>query len=138
MALLQLTLGALMLLSFGGFLAISLLVSNQQVREAIGNDAPTWLVENATLIFGSLALLFLSLALVSFMIGYAFLKGRSWAWVVGIIFALVSILSAFVNPLLRGFSDPAWMIDLAANLVFPWLVIIYLNRPNVKEFFNRH
>ncbi|HEY3421305.1 MAG TPA: hypothetical protein VGK23_12210, partial [Methanomassiliicoccales archaeon] len=93
---------------------------------------------NATLIFGSLALLFLSLALVSFMIGYAFLKGRSWAWVVGIIFALVSILSAFVNPLLRGFSDPAWMIDLAANLVFPWLVIIYLNRPNVKEFFNRH
>jgi hypothetical protein len=138
MALLQLTIGGLMLLSFAGFLLLSMLVSIQQVREAIGDDAPNWLLENATLVFGSLAFLFLLLALISFMIGYAFLKGRSWAWVAGVVFALISILSAFVNPLLRGFSDPAWVINLAVALVFPWLIIIYLNRPNVKAFFNRH
>jgi membrane protein YdbS with pleckstrin-like domain len=137
MAILQLVISGLMLLSAAGFLVISLLVSNQQVRDAIGDDAPGWLVENATMIFGSLAVLFLLLAAVAFMIGYAFLKGRSWAWVAGIVFALISIMSAFVNPLLRGFSDPSWVLNLAVDLVVPWLIIIYLNQPSVKAFFNR-
>ena len=137
MALLQLTMGALMLLASLGFIALSILTTNQQVRDAIGNDAPKWLVDNATLVFGSLALLFLALGVIAFLIGYGFLKGRSWAWVAGVVFAIVSIFTAFVNPLIRGFSDPAWMFDLIVALAVPWLIIIYLNRPSVKTFFNR-
>jgi hypothetical protein len=138
MAILQLAIGALMLLSALGFLVISMLVTNQQVRDAIGQNTPKWLVDNATLVFGSLALLFLLLAFIALMIGYGFLKGRSWAWVAGVIFAIISILSAFVNPLLRGFSDPSWVIDLVVALAVPWLIIFYLNRPTVKAFFNRN
>jgi len=137
MALLQLTMGALMLLASLGFMALSILTTNQQVRDAIGNDAPKWLVDNAMLVFGSLALLFLALGVIAFLIGYGFLKGRSWAWIAGIVFAIVSIFSAFVNPLIRGFSDPAWVFDLVVALAVPWLIIIYLNRPSVKTFFNR-
>ena len=137
MALLQLAIGALMLLSSLGFLIISLLVTNQEVKDELGKDAPQWLVDNAQVIFGSLALLFMALAFIAFMIGYAFLKGRSWAWVAGVIFAIISILSAFINPLLRGFDDPAWVINLFVALAVPWLIIIYLNRPTVKAFFNR-
>jgi len=137
MALLQLTMGALMLLASLGFMALSILTTNQQVRDAIGNDAPKWLVDNAMLVFGSLALLFLALGVIAFLIGYGFLKGRPWAWIAGIIFAIVSIFSAFVNPLIRGFSDPTWVFDLIVALAVPWLIIIYLNRPSVKTFFNR-
>jgi hypothetical protein len=137
MALLQLTIGALMLLSSIGFAALSLLVTNEEIRNAIGQNAPGWLVDNATLIFGSLALVFLALALIAIMIGYGFLKGRSWAWVAGMVFAIVSIMSAFVNPLIRGFSDPTWVVDLGVNLLVPWLIVIYLNRPVVKSFFSR-
>ena len=137
MALLQLTMGALMLLASLGFIALSILTTNQQVRDAIGDNAPKWLVDNATLVFGSLALLFLALGVIAFLIGYGFLKGRSWAWVAGVVFAIVSIFTAFVNPLIRGFSDPAWMFDLIVALAVPWLIIIYLNRPSVKTFFNR-
>ena len=53
------------------------------------------------------------------------------------VFALVSILSAFINPLIRGFSDSSWVTDLIVALAVPWIIIIYLNRPNVKEFFSR-
>lgn len=137
MALLQLAIGALMLLTSLGFLTISLLVNNQQVRDELGKEVPSWLVDNAQLVFGSLAFLFMALAIISFMIGYAFLKGRSWAWVVGVVFAIISILSAFINPLLRGFDDSAWVINLFVALAVPWLIIIYLNRPTVKAFFNR-
>jgi hypothetical protein len=137
MALLQLAFGALMLLSSFGFLIISLLVNNQQVKDALGGGSPQWLVDNAAIIFGSLAVIFLALAIISFLIGYAFLKGRSWAWTAGVIFAIISILSAFINPLLRGFSDPTWVVNLVVALAVPWLIIIYLNRPTVKAFFNR-
>jgi hypothetical protein len=137
MALLQLTVGAFMLLSSIGFLALSALVTNQQIREAIGTDAPQWLLDNAALVFGSLAFIFFVLAIVALLIGYGFLKGRSWAWAAGIIFALISMISAFINPLIRGFSDPSWVIDLVVALAVPWLIIIYLNRPSVKAFFNR-
>jgi len=137
MAFLQLAFGALMLLSSFGFLVISLLVNNQQVKDALGGGSPQWLVDNAAIIFGSLAVIFLALAIVSFLIGYAFLKGRSWAWTAGVIFAIISILSAFINPLLRGFSDPTWVVDLIVGLAVPWLIIIYLNRPTVKAFFHR-
>ena len=137
MALLQLTIGALMLLSSVAFLAISMLVSGQQIRDAIGTSAPQWLIDNATLVFGSLGLLFLAMAFIALLIGYGFLKGRSWAWAAGMVFALVSILSAFINPLIRGFSDSSWVTDLIVALAVPWIIIIYLNRPNVKEFFSR-
>jgi hypothetical protein len=137
MALLQLAAGALMLLTALGFLALSLLVTNQQVRDELGKEVPQWLVDNAQIFFGSLALLFLALAAVAFMIGYAFLKGRSWAWVAGVVFAVISILVAFINPLLRGFDDSAWVVNLFVALAVPWLIIIYLNRPSVKAFFNR-
>jgi hypothetical protein len=137
MALLQLAVGALMLLSSIGFLALSALVTNQQIKEAIGSDAPQWLLDNAPLVFGSLAIMFLVLAIVALLIGYGFLKGRSWAWAAGIFFALISMLSAFINPLIRGFSDSSWVIDLIVALAVPWLIIIYLNRPSVKAFFNR-
>jgi hypothetical protein len=137
MALLQLAIGALMLLSFFGFLVLSMLVTNQQVKDAIGENSPKWLVDNATLVFGSLAFVFLAMAIIGFLIGYGFLKGRSWAWVAGVVFAIISILSAFVNPLIRGFSDPTWVIDLVVALAVPWLIIIYLNRPAVKAFFSR-
>ena len=80
MALLQLTIGALMLLSSVAFLAISMLVSGQQIRDAIGTSALQWLIDNATLVFGSLGLLFLAMAFIALLIGYGFLKGRSWAW----------------------------------------------------------
>ena len=137
MALLQLTMGALMLLSSVAFLALSILMTNQQVKDAIGDSAPQWLIDNATLVFAFLALLFLAMAFVSLLIGYGFLKGRPWAWMAGMFFAVISILSAFVNPLIRGFSDSSWVLDLIVALAVPWLIIIYLNRPSVKAFFNR-
>lgn len=136
MALLQLTTGALMLLSSISFLAISLLVTDQQIKSAIGENTPQWIIDNAAIVFGSLATFFLALAIIAILIGYGFLKGFSWAWVAGAVFAVISILSAFINPLFRGFSDPAWGVDLLVALAVPWLIIVYLNRPNVKAFFN--
>jgi hypothetical protein len=137
MALLELITGALMMLSSLGFLALSLLVTNAEIKKAIGEGAPQWLVDNASIVFGSLSAFFFALAIIALLIGVGSLKGRPWAWVAGVVYAIVSIASAFVNPLIRGFSDPAWVISLLIDLAVPWLIIIYLNRPVVKAFFNR-
>jgi hypothetical protein len=94
---------------------------------------PEFIADNAEIIFTSLGVLFLILAVVSFLISYGFFKGRPWAWALGIILGVLSIISSVINLLLH------WNIsNLSSSIVsilIAVLLIFYLTRPGVKRYF---
>ncbi len=71
------------------------------------------------------------------LLAYGFLKARPWAWTMGMVLALVSIIIAFIQPWAIGFNDPAWVSQLIWSLFWPWVIIIYLTRPKIKRYFGR-
>lgn len=70
--------------------------------------------------------LLILVSIVCFIIAYGFWKGKGWAWVLGLIFAIIGIISGLI-------SLPGGIISIIIN----GLIIYYLTRPHVKEFFGR-
>jgi len=70
--------------------------------------------------------LLILISIVCFIIAYGFWKGKGWAWVLGLIFAILGIISGLI-------SLPMGIISIIIN----GLIIYYLTRPHVKAFFGR-
>ena len=66
------------------------------------------------------------IGLANFAIAYGLLKGLGWAWILSLIFAIISII----------FGILMFPIGLVA-IIFDALIIFYLTRSNVKEFFGK-
>jgi len=66
------------------------------------------------------------IGLVNFAIAYGLLKGLGWAWTLSLIFAIISIV----------FGILMFPIGIIA-IIFDALIIYYLTRSNVKEFFGK-
>src|SRR5436309_4714217 len=71
---------------------------------------------------------FLFFSLIWLATGVGFLHGKGWAWTLGMIFTVLSILGAayvaFTGPYQAGYALVCWII-----------MIIYLTRSHVKVFF---
>jgi len=66
------------------------------------------------------------IGLVNFAIAYGLFKGLGWAWILSLIFAIISII----------FGILMFPIGIVA-IIFDALIIFYLTRSNVKEFFGK-
>ena len=66
------------------------------------------------------------IGLVNFAIAYGLLKGLGWAWILSLIFAVISII----------FGILMFPIGIVA-IIFDALIIFYLTRSNVKVFFGK-
>ena len=64
--------------------------------------------------------------LVNFALAYGLLRGLGWAWVLSLVFAVISVV----------FGILLFPVGIVA-IVFDALIIYYLTRRNVKEFFGR-
>ena len=82
-------------------------------------------------------LMTLLIGIVCLLVGYGFWTAKKWAWMVGAIIAVITICTAFINPLVYGFDDSSWLPRLLLSLLFPWAILFYLNRPNVKTYFGK-
>ena len=77
--------------------------------------------------FGLIGGVLTILGLVGFLLAWGLWTGKSWAWIVAIIFAIIGIISNLV-------TLPAGVVGLILN----GLIIYYLTRPAVKGFFGRN
>jgi len=77
-------------------------------------------------LFGLIGGLFIFLGVLGFVIAYGYLKGKGWAWTIGLIFAVLGVIGGLI-------SLPSGVITILIN----GLIIYYLTRPHVKEFFGK-
>ena len=73
---------------------------------------------------------FLFFSLVWLATGVGFLHGRGWAWTLGMIFTVLSILGA-------AYAAFTGLYQAGYALVFWLIMIIYLTRSHVKVFFGK-
>ena len=74
-------------------------------------------------------------ATTKFVISYGFWKGKGWAWILGIIFPIIGIISSFT--IYEAFSESENLISFVASVIIGAIVILYLTRPHVKAYFGK-
>lgn len=131
LAILAFLLGLLFLLgAISSFLAAGL--PFDELQDLI-NNVPEFIVENASLIFTTFGVMLLIFAVVSFLVTYGFLNGRQWAWTVGILLGILSIISNVVNVLI--YMDVSNLSSAIIGIAIAVVIIFYLTRPGVKRYF---
>ena len=135
LAFLQIIFGLLLLIGAAGMFLIATLVDVEELEDAIGEDAPDWVVDNVSITFGALGALFLIMGIVGFVLGYGYLKGIGWAWTLGIIFAVLSIIGDIIEPIMDRSSDA--LVSAIIGIIIAFIIIYYLTRPHVKAFFGK-
>lgn len=70
------------------------------------------------------------LGIISFIVAWGLLKGKSWAWSVTIILSIISIVIGIVSLVAGSFGS-------IVNIIIAGIIIYYLYRPHVKAFFGK-
>jgi len=63
---------------------------------------------------------------ISFIVSYGFWNGRAWAWTIGIVLNVISLI-----------SDLASLPSGIVSLLLSGLILYYLTRPHVKRYFGK-
>ena len=113
-----------------GLFAIAAPINVGDVRQRIGESVPQWVGDNALAFFGILSLFFLIMAILSLLLGSVFLKGKSWARTLAFIFLVLSIIGNLI-----GVLGGTRLFTVAYSILMPVLIVAYLYRPNVKQWF---
>lgn len=74
-------------------------------------------------------------ALVAFLLAWGFLKGKRWARTVGIIFAILQIISVVGSTLATGAISG--FASLGVSIIIPILILIYLMMASTKAWFTQ-
>lgn len=135
LAILQIIVAILFLIGALGMFVVAALTEMEEVKDAIGEEAPDWVVDNAAIFFGAMGAVFLIFAIVGFWLGYGYLKGIGLAWTLGIIFAALSIIGEIISPILDRSLDT--LVGSIIGIIIPLIIIYYLTRPHVKAFFGK-
>ncbi len=85
------------------------------------------------IIFGVLGAVLLILGILYLATGIGFFGGKGWAWTIGLI---VSILSIIVN-IVQVAINPGGIGGAVISIIIPLLILYYLTRPHVKAFFGK-
>jgi hypothetical protein len=132
LAILEILGGILELVLALGFFALAALINVADVRDRIGTSVPDWVLNNAPLFFGALGLFFLIMAIISLVLGWAFLKGKSWARTLAIIFLVLSIIGNVI-----GIVGGTNVFSVILSILLPVIIVIYLYQPSVKAWFTQ-
>ncbi|MDW5561763.1 MAG: hypothetical protein SA339_00945 [Methanomassiliicoccus sp.] len=135
LAILEILYGILLLIASFALFGAAYLIGSQEFIDMLGPNAPQWLIDAGPVIFGAIGVVILIMAIIAFLLAWGFLKGKRWAWILGIIFTILSILgsifSAATSLSLSGIAT------LGLSILIPVIVLIYLLLPSTKAWFTR-
>lgn len=132
LAVLALLMGLIYLIgALGSFLIASL--DLDEMEEAIGDQTPQFIIENAGLVFASLGAIFLALAVISFLFAFGLLRGSRWAWLIGIVIGILSIVMYSINMIIN--MSLSSIVSSSFAILIAALILYYLTRPRIKAFF---
>jgi len=134
LAILQIITGLLLLLAAASSFAVSSL-DVADIEDELGEDVPDYVKDNFDTIFMVTGAVYLLLGLFALAVAYGFLKGIGWAWTIGLILAIVNVISQAITPLLNMSTDA--LVTAIVGSIIPLIIIFYLTRPRVKAFFGK-
>ena len=70
------------------------------------------------------------LGILSFIVAWGLLKGKSWAWTVTVILSVISIVIGIISLVGGNFGS-------IVNIIIAGIIIYYLYRPHVKAYFGK-
>ena len=79
----------------------------------------------------TIGIVLILLGVLAFIVAYGLLKGRGWAWTLALILAIIGIIQGVIGLMMAG--GFVAIIGIIINAV----VIYYLTRPHVKQFFGK-
>ncbi len=80
---------------------------------------------------GILGLIFIVPGVISIAIGWGLLKGKGWSWWLTVIFAVLGVIAAISNVVMRNVGGIIW-------IVIDGIIVYYMTRPHVKDYFLMH
>jgi len=128
-AILNIISGIIMLVGGFGLAAISSILPTMTTIDpnAGGQMAVAGLLGVGGVAIGAVLII---LGIISFIVAWGLLKGKSWAWSVTIILSIISIVIGIVSLVAGSFGS-------IVNIIIAGIIIYYLYRPHVKAFFGK-
>lgn len=128
LAILEVLVGILMLMASLGMFGLSAIINDEELLSQLGTEVPQMLLDLGPMVLLIIGVVFLVFAILTFVLAWGFLKGKKWAWWLGIILAALQIISGVVSIFTSGFSG-------IISTLIPVLILIYLIQPSVKNWF---
>ena len=91
------------------------------------SQIPPSLVGGGLLAIGGILI---AIGILSFVVSYGLLKGRTWAWTLTVVLSIISIV-------LNVISIAAGNIASFVSVIISGIILYYLFRPHVKAYFGK-
>jgi len=133
LAILEVLVGILALFGSLGMFALAALLNSADFMEQLnemGQQIPQFLIDSGPMLFLILGVVLLVFAIVAFILAWGFLKGKKWAWWLGVIFSVLQIISGAFSLLTSGVSG-------ILSIAIPILILVYLMMASTKAWFNQ-
>ena len=128
-AILNIISGIIMLIGGVGLAAIGSILPTMTTLDpnAAGQMAIAGLLGVGGVAVGGILII---LGLISFIVAWGLLKGKSWAWSVTVILSIISVVIGIISLVAGNFGS-------IVNIIIAGIIIYYLYRPHVKAFFGK-
>ncbi|MCE5295706.1 MAG: hypothetical protein LLG16_01195 [Euryarchaeota archaeon] len=118
---------ALLLMAFGN--------SDEDLIANLGVDASDFLKDNGRLLTESFGAVMAVLTGLTAIETWGMFKRKGWAYPFGALLSVVTVLANSLAIVVFGFGDLQFALRLAICVVLPFLVIYYLRRPDIADYF---
>jgi hypothetical protein len=108
-------------------LAFVLNISDFQQR--YGVDIPQEILNLGSAFFAVVGVVLIIIAILSFILAWGFLKGKRWAWLLGVVLSVLEIIGGAVSI----FSASPSVL----GLIIAVIVLVYLFLPSTKAWFTQ-
>lgn len=131
--------GGLALLGIGGILAANpeFLAETQGGLEGFENNPFNFAPELLGIVFMALGAVLLAIGIASLVVAYGTLKGKGWAWMINIIISYIGIAMNIISLILYSSTDAASIASVIVSIGISVLILYYLYRPHVKQYFGK-
>ncbi|MFP4170111.1 MAG: hypothetical protein ACLFUV_03710 [Methanomassiliicoccales archaeon] len=129
LSLLALLLGLIYLLEAVAYLLVSMDADLQGLMEGRNR----FLVDHAQAIFTSVGVALLILGIVFLLLCYGLLRGEWWAWTLGMVMGVISLVSHVANALVN--ISLSTMYTSVMGILLASLFLYYLSRRRVRWYF---
>jgi hypothetical protein len=135
LAILEIIIGLLVLISAIGVLALAGYLSSFTVPQEVQQTIPQWVINAAPMALALAGVVLFAIAIVSFLIAWGFLKGRNWARTFAIVLLFLSILASIFNAIVTAIFTTDTLFGILLSIIIPVLLIWYLTTRRVKAWF---
>ena len=73
---------------------------------------------------------------IDLLLGWGCFKGWGWVWTLAVLFGIINILSALYNWWVAGHTIGG-LLGTAVGLIIPLIILWYLFKENVKQWFGK-